>query len=36
MQERYRIKPRPIAIEENVVIGSCYRITMLTEGLVRL
>lgn len=36
MQEIYRLKVRPKAKMENVVQGQKYRITMLTEGLVRL
>lgn len=36
MQDIYKIKTRPLAIKENMVQGDNYRITMLTEGLVRL
>ena len=36
MQEIYKLKVRPQARKENIVQGDCYRITLLTEGLVRL
>lgn len=36
MKELYRIHTRPVALQANQVIGEKYRITMLTEGLVRL
>ena len=36
MQEIYRLKVRPQARKENIVQGKNYRITFLTEGLVRL
>lgn len=36
MQEIYRLKVRPKARKENIVQGEKYRITLLTEGLVRL
>ena len=36
MQEIYRIKTQPLAQAENIVQGEKYRITMLTEGLLRL
>ncbi len=36
MKEIYRIKARPLAQPENQVTGENYRITMLTEGLIRL
>lgn len=36
MQEIYRVETRPCAVKDNVVQGKCYRITMLTEGMVRL
>lgn len=36
MKEIYRIKARPLAQPENQVIGERYRITMLSEGLIRL
>ncbi len=36
MKECYRVKTRPTARKENMVIGEKYRITVLTEGLIRL
>ena len=36
MNEVYRIKTSPLALEANMVTGEKYRITMLTEALVRL
>ena len=36
MKDIYRISTRPVSIEENQIRGERYRITMLTEGLVRL
>ena len=36
MQEIYKLKVRPQARKENMVQGDKYRITLLTEGLVRL
>ena len=36
MQDIYKVKTRPQAIKENMVMGAQYRITMLTEGLIRL
>ena len=36
MQKIYRIKTSPCAGQENMIIGNQYRITVLTEGLVRL
>lgn len=36
MQEIYQIATRPIALDANVVAGEKYRITVLTEGLIRL
>lgn len=36
MQDIYRIKNSPEASRENIVRGEKYRITMLTDGLVRL
>ena len=36
MKEIYRVNTRPAALPENQVTGEKYRITMLTEGLVRL
>ena len=36
MQDIYKLKVRPQARKENIVQGEKYRITLLTEGLVRL
>lgn len=36
MQDIYKIETRPVALVANMVVGGNYRITMLTEGLVRL
>ena len=36
MKEIYRVSTRPVANMENVILGEHYRITLLTEGLVRL
>ena len=36
MQEVYRVKTRPLAHAENIVRGEKYRITILTQGLIRL
>ena len=36
MKDIYKVETRPLAIAENMVQGEHYRITMLTEGLVRL
>lgn len=36
MQDIYKIETRPVALAANMVVGGNYRITMLTEGLVRL
>ncbi|MEE1031756.1 MAG: glycoside hydrolase family 31 protein [Ruminococcus sp.] len=36
MQDIYKVETRPLAMKENMVQGDKYRITMLTEGLVRL
>ena len=36
MQNIYRVETRPVADQDNVVQGEHYRITMLTEGLIRL
>ena len=32
----YKTKTRPLAIQDNIVQGANYRITLLTEALVRL
>ena len=36
MQDIYKLKVRPQALEENIVQGEKYRFTFLTEGLIRL
>ena len=36
MQEIYRVKTSPVALSDNMIIGEKYRITFLTEALVRL
>ena len=36
MQKMYKLPARPAARKENIIQGDKYRITMLTEGLVRL
>ena len=36
MQEIYRVQTRPKAQTSNIVLGDKYRITVLTEGLIRL
>ncbi len=36
MQDIYKVKTRPKAVQENMVQGKQYRISMLTEGLIRL
>ena len=36
MQNIYKFEVRPKAINENIVQGDKYRITLLTEGLMRL
>ncbi|MBD5476592.1 MAG: DUF5110 domain-containing protein [Lachnospiraceae bacterium] len=36
MKEYYRIQAEPECRKENIVEGACYRISILTEGLVRL
>ena len=36
MQDIYKVKTRPQALKENMIVGEKYRITLLTEGLVRL
>ena len=36
MQDIYKIETRPIANIENIVQGKHYRISILTEGLIRL
>ena len=36
MKAEYKVKTAPLAKKKNIVAGKNYRITMLTEGLVRL
>ena len=36
MQDIYKVETRPLASASNMVFGDKYRITMLTEGLIRL
>lgn len=36
MQDIYKVKTTPVALPSNIIAGDKYRITMLTEGLVRL
>lgn len=36
MKDIYKVETRPLALKENMIIGEKYRITFLTEGLVRL
>ena len=36
MKEIYKVQTQPVALKENQVIGTNYRITMLTDCLVRL
>ena len=36
MRQEWQVKVRPKALEENVIQGEKYRITMLTQGLIRL
>ncbi|MDE7313517.1 MAG: glycoside hydrolase family 31 protein [Eubacterium sp.] len=36
MKDTYRVETSPLALAENIIAGEKYRITMLTEGLVRL
>ena len=36
MKEYYRIQAEPVCRKENIVAGTCYRISVLTPGLVRL
>lgn len=36
MKEYYQIQAEPACRKENIVEGACYRISILTEGLVRL
>ena len=36
MQDIYKVKTRPQALKDNMIVGAKYRITLLTEGLLRL
>lgn len=36
MKEYYRIQSEPVCRKENIVEGACYRISILTAGLIRL
>lgn len=36
MELNYKVKTRPMALAANIIVGEKYRITILTEGLVRL
>ena len=36
MKEYYRIQAEPKCRMENIVEGACYRISILTTGLIRL
>lgn len=36
MHDIYKITTNPKALKENIIQGECFRITMLTEGLLRL
>lgn len=36
MKDIYKVETHPLALEENMIVGEKYRITFLTEGLVRL
>lgn len=36
MKEIYKVETHPLALEENMIVGEKYRITFLTDGLVRL
>lgn len=36
MQDIYKVKTCPAALDENMITGEKYRITLLTEGLLRL
>ena len=36
MKERYLVKTRPVALPENCICGKNYRLTLLTDRLVRL
>ena len=36
MRDIFKVKTNPAATGENVIAGTCYRISVLTEGLIRL
>ena len=36
MKDIYKVETRPNALAANIVFGDKYRITLLTEGLLRL
>lgn len=36
MRDIFKVKTNPVACGENIVAGDCYRITVLTDGLIRL
>lgn len=36
MQDIYKVAVRPAALQDNIITGKSYRITVLTEGLIRL
>ena len=36
MQDIYKLETHPLALSENMITGDKYRITFLTEGLIRL
>ncbi|WP_373265857.1 glycoside hydrolase family 31 protein [Hungatella hathewayi] len=36
MRDIFKVKTNPVVIGENIVAGTCYRISVLTEGLIRL
>lgn len=36
MRDIFKIKTSPLALEENMVVGKCYRISVLTQGLIRM
>lgn len=36
MEKRYRMQTSPCAKQKNMVVGDKYRITILTECLIRL
>ena len=36
MREIFKVRTNPAACGENIVLGDCYRISVLTDGLIRL